>query len=63
MATSWTGPLTVRGREVPVHGTDRYDNRFSHTAAAASVVTVRDGNLSLSVSTTWGRRRASRLGH
>jgi hypothetical protein len=63
MATSWTGPLTVRGREVPVHGTNRYDNRFSHTAAAASVVTVRDGNLSVSVDLARGRRRANRLGH
>jgi hypothetical protein len=28
MAFSWTGPLTVDGADVPLHGTDRYDHRF-----------------------------------
>ena len=63
MATSWTGPLTVRGHEVPVHGTDRYNNRFSQTAAAASVVTVRDGNLSLSVDLARGSATSQPAGH
>ena len=62
MAVSWTGPLKVRGTEVPLHRSDRYDNRFGRTPEGSSTVAIRDGDVSLSVDLAKGRRRAIRTG-
>ena len=58
MAFSWTGPLTVGGAEVPLHGTARIENPFSTVAAGSSTVTIRADESSLTVDLLTGRRRA-----
>jgi hypothetical protein len=63
MAFSWTGPLTVDGAEVPLHGTARYDNRFGTTAFGETRVEVSDGRTSLTVDPTTGTRHADRRRH
>lgn len=60
MATSWTGPLTMRGTEVPLHRSDRFDNRFGRTPEGSTAVAIRDGDVSLSLDLARGRRRAVR---
>jgi hypothetical protein len=60
MAFSWTGPLTVDGAEVPLHGTDRYDNRFGTTGFGDTRVEIADDRSRLTVDPTTGTRRAER---
>ena len=59
---SWTGPLTVDGDEVALHGTDRYANPFGTTPFGSTTVKIRDGRAALVVDPTTGTRRASRTG-
>jgi hypothetical protein len=60
MTFSWTGPLTVAGREVPLHTTDRYANPYGTTPTGETEVTIRDAHSSLTVDPTKGLRRADR---
>jgi hypothetical protein len=55
---STTGPLTVDGAEVPLHGEARFDNPFGTTAFGARQVELRDGPASLSLDTERWTRRA-----
>ncbi|HYZ97155.1 MAG TPA: hypothetical protein VE575_00305 [Acidimicrobiales bacterium] len=55
---AWTGPLTVDGAEVPLGGTDRFDNPFGSTAFADTTVEVSDGSARLSLDLARGQRRA-----
>ena len=56
IAFSSTGPLTVEGTEVPLHGGDRSSNPFGLVAAGAGQIDLRDGPASLSLDTTqWTR--------
>lgn len=57
---SWTGPLTVDGEDVPLHGDARYDNPFGTTAFGETEVRVSDGRSSLVVDPATGVRRAER---
>lgn len=59
---SWTGPLTVDGAEVPLHGGDRYANPFGTTAFGDTTVGVADGPSSLTVDLLTGARRATTRG-
>lgn len=58
MAFSWTGPLTVDGAEVPLHGTARIDNPFTRAAEGATRLTVDDGGARLFLDLRTGRRVA-----
>jgi hypothetical protein len=58
MAFSWTGPLTVDGTEVALHGTDRFDNPFGTIAFGDTTVEIRDGRASLALDLVRGDRRA-----
>jgi hypothetical protein len=58
VATSWTGPLRVAGVDVPLHGTDRYDNPWGRVAVGDPVVRARAGDVSMSVDLITGRRVA-----
>ncbi|HEY2997598.1 MAG TPA: hypothetical protein VGJ43_03435 [Acidimicrobiales bacterium] len=55
---STTGPLTVGGAEVPLHGTDRFANPFGTAAAGAGRIELRDGPATLVLDTTTWTRRA-----
>ncbi|MGZ8752395.1 MAG: hypothetical protein ACXW1S_05380, partial [Acidimicrobiia bacterium] len=60
---SSTGPLTVDGSEVPLHGTNRFDNPFGTTADADTRIEIADGAATLSLDTQrWTRRAESRRG-
>jgi hypothetical protein len=63
LAFSWTGPLTVDGAEVPLHGVDRYDNPFGTTGFGDTRVEISDGRARLTVDPTTGTRRAERRHH
>ena len=53
---SSTGPLTVDGVEVPLHGTNRFDNPFGTTAFGSPRVDIADRNATLAVDTeAWTR--------
>jgi len=58
MTFSWTGPLTVGGAEVPLHGTARIENPFSTVAAGSPTVTIQAEESSLTLDLLTGRRRA-----
>ncbi|MDQ6698402.1 MAG: hypothetical protein M3Z46_13180 [Actinomycetota bacterium] len=58
MAVSWTGPLKVRGTDVALHRSARYDNPFGRTPAGSSKVAIRKGDARLSINLTSGRRTA-----
>jgi hypothetical protein len=58
MAFSWTGPLTVDGDEVALHGTDRFDNPFARVAAGDTTIDIEDGGARLRLDLAAGRRRA-----
>lgn len=55
---SWTGPLTVDGAEVALHGEDRYANAFGTTAFGDTTVAIAEGRSSLTVDLLTGTRRA-----
>jgi hypothetical protein len=56
IAFSSTGPLTVDGTEVALHGSDRSSNPFGVMAAGAGRIDVQDGPASLTLDTTrWTR--------
>ena len=55
---SWTGPLTVDGAEVALHGEDRYANPFGTTAFGDTTVAIAEGRSSLTVDLLTGTRRA-----
>ena len=56
MAFSWTGPLTVDGTEVALHGTARIDNPFTQAEEGATRITVDDGAARLDLDLRTGRR-------
>jgi hypothetical protein len=58
MTFSWTGPLSVGGVDVPLHGTDRFDNAFGTTAFGDTTVEIADGPASLTLDLARGERRA-----
>jgi hypothetical protein len=58
MTFSWTGPLTVDGTEVPLHGANRFDNAFGTTAFGDTSVEIGDGRASLTLDLATGDRRA-----
>jgi hypothetical protein len=60
MTFSWTGPLTVDGTEVPLHGTNRYDNPFGTTPFGETRVAISDGRTSLTVDPTTAHRHTTR---
>jgi len=55
---SSVGPFTVDGAEVPLHGTNRFDNPFGVTADDDTVIQIADGDASLSLDTQRWTRRA-----
>jgi hypothetical protein len=55
---SWTGPLSVDGTEVPLHGANRFDNAFGTTAFGDSRIEIDDGRASLTLDLATGDRRA-----
>jgi hypothetical protein len=55
---SSTGPLTVDGAEVPLHGTNRFDNPFGTTGADDTTIEISDGKATLSLDTTQWTREA-----
>ncbi|HKE72033.1 MAG TPA: hypothetical protein VKB57_00350, partial [Acidimicrobiales bacterium] len=57
---SSSGPLTVDGTEVPLHGTDRSSNPFGVVRAGPGRVDLRDGPATLSLDTSRWTRRAER---
>jgi hypothetical protein len=59
LAFSWDGPLTVDGTEVPLHGTDRFANRFGTTPVGETTLTITDGPRHLRLDLLTGSRRAS----
>jgi hypothetical protein len=58
LSFSWTGPLTVDGAEVPLHGTLRYDNPFGTTEPGSPDIEIDDGTASLRLDLATGERRA-----
>jgi hypothetical protein len=58
MTFSWTGPLSVGGAEVPLHGDKRFDNPFGTTALGDSNIEIGDGRASLTLDLATGDRRA-----
>jgi hypothetical protein len=58
MTFSWTGPLSVDGTEVPLHGDKRFDNAFGTTALRESGIEIGDGRASLTLDLATGDRRA-----
>jgi hypothetical protein len=63
MNFSWAGPLTVDGTEVPLHGTERFDNPFTTTAFGRTTVEVRYGPASLTLDLVQGQRHAELRRH
>ena len=59
LSFSWTGPLTVDGAEVALHGTERIDNPFSTVAAGSDEVVVDAGQSKVAINTSSGRRHAA----
>jgi hypothetical protein len=59
LSFSSTGPFTVDGGEVPLHGTNRFDNPFGQTAFGESAVEISDGTARLSLDIATGDRHAS----
>lgn len=59
LAFSWDGPLTVDGTEVPLHGTDRFANRFGTTPVGETTLTITDGPRHVRLDLLTGSRRAS----
>jgi hypothetical protein len=57
---AWTGPFTVDGAEVPLHGDDRFANRYGTTAFGDTSFAISDGRASLHVDLATGDRRATR---
>jgi hypothetical protein len=55
---SSTGPLTVDGAEVPLHGTNRFDNPFGTTGADDTTIEISDGKATLSLDTRRWTREA-----
>ena len=55
---STTGPLTVDGEEVALHGTKRFDNPFVTAEAGDTVISITDGEASLTLDTERGTRKA-----
>jgi hypothetical protein len=49
LSVGWTEPLTVAGREVPVHGYPRYDNPYCGTVAGGEQLTIRHAGASLAL--------------
>jgi hypothetical protein len=58
MTFSWTGPLSVDGTEVPLHGDMRFDNPFGTAAFGDTDIEIRDGRASLTLDLATGDRRA-----
>jgi hypothetical protein len=58
MTFSWTGPLTVDGVAVPLHGADRFRNRFGTTALGDTTMDIADGPARLTLDLAGGRRHA-----
>jgi hypothetical protein len=58
MTFSWTGPLSVDGTEVPLHGDQRFDNAFGATAFGDTGIEIGDGRASLTLDLATGDRRA-----
>jgi hypothetical protein len=58
MTFSWTGPLTVDGTEVPLHGANRFDNAFGTTAFGDTGIEIGVGRASLTLDLVTGDRRA-----
>jgi hypothetical protein len=59
LSFGWTGPLTVDGEEVPLHGDLRFDNPFASVAFGATELRITDGNLTLELDLATGTRRTS----
>jgi hypothetical protein len=59
LAFSWDGAFTLDGAEVPLHGTDRFANRFGTTAFGETVLTISDGRRRLRLDLLTGARHAS----
>jgi hypothetical protein len=58
IAFSSTGPLMVDDDEVPLHGSDRFDNPFGTTGDAEPMVRVGDGEATLTLDTEHWTRHA-----
>ncbi|HZA75649.1 MAG TPA: hypothetical protein VE623_04580 [Acidimicrobiales bacterium] len=58
LAFSWTGPLTVEGTEVPLHGGERFGNPFGTTRFGDTTIEISDGPARLTVDLVRGERRA-----
>jgi hypothetical protein len=58
LAFSWTGPLTVDGSPVALHGTDRFANPFGTTPFGSGSVAIAEGQASLEVDLFTGDRHA-----
>ncbi len=58
MSFGWTGPLTVDGTEVPIHGAARIDNPFSTVAVGSPQVEVAEGDATLTLDLATGGRTA-----
>jgi hypothetical protein len=56
---SSTGPLTVDGEEVALHGTKRFDNPFVTAEAGDTVIRITDGEASLTLDVERGGRKAT----
>jgi hypothetical protein len=56
---STAGAFTVDGSEVPLHGTNRFDNPFGTAAFGESAVEIADGGARLRVDTATGERHAT----
>lgn len=56
---SWTGPLTVDDVEAPLHGTDRFANRFGTTASGDTTLEIAGGRTRLRLDLARGERHAA----
>lgn len=59
MSFGQTGPFTVDGNAVPLHGTNRFDNPFGTTPFGSPTVDVAEAGASLSLDTERWTRHAS----
>jgi hypothetical protein len=53
---SWTGPFTVDGTPVALHGTRRIDNPFTRAEEGATAISIVDGRARLDLDLETGRR-------
>jgi hypothetical protein len=56
LAFGWSGPLTVDGEEVPLHGELRFDNPFATVPFGATELRIADGDVSLELDLATGSR-------